>query len=455
MKRWRNRRLAVVAVAACLVTTVSAASGPAADAAFPDTSEPKVTLERTIATEPFAGSTVSTKDLEGSAYVPSDNSLWLVDDIARKIYEVNPTTGALKRSINDAKFTATPRFGGGATAGFWRDRDLESMAYDAANDTLYVFSGSCCTGSELPTAYRLKRDAAGIFQLESYQPMPTGSDFTGSAWNPADGKLYAGEGAYLNTYDYVSNTVGPSFQVQNLARITGLEFSPSGADLFVSHAVNKVSRVDATTMTLVPGWSFDLSASGVKDVRAVEVFNDKLWVADGYDSRPAGDPLSNAVFVFDVTAPDTNLVGNPGFEQGTTGWNNNGTPGVTLERAAGGHSGSYAARLTNGNATASNLTLNDAPNSVLTTLAGTYTARAWVRSDTGSGKATVRIREYSGGGQVGGATGVANLTSTWQQISVSLSPQAPGSSYLDLQVYVSGAPAGTNLYVDDVSLIRQ
>ncbi len=62
-----------------------------------------------------------------------------------------PSTGALKRTIKDAGFTATPRFGGGEAAGYWRDRDLESLAYDGANDTLYVFSGSCCTESVLPT----------------------------------------------------------------------------------------------------------------------------------------------------------------------------------------------------------------------------------------------------------------------------------------------------------------
>ena len=41
---------------------------------------------------------------------------------------------------------------------------------------------------------------------------------------------------------------------------------------------------------------------------------------------------------------------------------------------------------------------------------------------------------------------------TLQQVTLTMSPQAPGSSYLDLNVSVSGAPAGTNLHVDDVVL---
>ena len=52
------------------------------------------------------------RDHEGSAYVPVDGSLWLADDNGRKIYEVNPTTGTLKRVIDDDAFIATPRYGG-------------------------------------------------------------------------------------------------------------------------------------------------------------------------------------------------------------------------------------------------------------------------------------------------------------------------------------------------------
>ena len=50
------------------------------------------------------------------------------------------------------------------------------------------------------------------------------------------------------------------------------------------------------------------------------------------------------------------------------------------------------------------------------------------------------------------ASSVVTLSPTWQRVTLTMSPQAPGSSYLDLNVSVSGAPAGTNLYVDDVVL---
>jgi hypothetical protein len=48
---------------------------------------------------PFVGSNVSMGDAEGSAYVARDNSLWLADDGKDVAYELNATTGALKRLI--------------------------------------------------------------------------------------------------------------------------------------------------------------------------------------------------------------------------------------------------------------------------------------------------------------------------------------------------------------------
>ena len=98
-------------------------------------------LARTIRTSPFAGSTLSMKDSEGSAYVPRDNSLWLADDNGRAVFEIDPNTGTLKRKIGRAAFEAAPKLGGGPQAGTFRTRDFESMAYDEATDSLYVFSG--------------------------------------------------------------------------------------------------------------------------------------------------------------------------------------------------------------------------------------------------------------------------------------------------------------------------
>jgi hypothetical protein len=240
------------------------------------------------------------KDAEGSAYVPQDNSIWLADDNGRAIYEVNASTGAWKRTISGPSFEATLRSGGGTAAGSNRDRDIESMAYDASTDSLYVFSGKCCDTSVLPTAFRLKRDANHSFQLESYQPLPTGSDFTAAAWSPTDHKVYVGVRKELRTYDFVTNVVGPIFRVPNLTGILGLGFSPNGADLWVARHDAVVSRVDWSSKTLVAGWTFTVSSFGLRDSRAVELINGQLYVLDGYDGRSKGDPLRHALYVFNV-----------------------------------------------------------------------------------------------------------------------------------------------------------
>jgi hypothetical protein len=283
------------------VTLVVALVGSAAPAfaSLPDTSSPELQLARTIRTSPFVGSSISMKDAEGSAFVPSDNSLWLADDNGRAVYEVNPATGALKRKIDGNSFASAPKFGGGSNAGTDRNRDIEGMAYDQSNDILYAFSGPCCSSSVLPTVFRLIR-SGGAFQVESYQPLGNGANYTAAGWNSADGKVYVGVGRQLRTYDYATNTAGPTFRVPDLAGILGMTFSPSGADLYVTTSAEKLQRVNWASKRVVAGWTFDLTPFKVKDSRAVELIGDQFYVLDGYDGRSSGDPLKHAVFVFNV-----------------------------------------------------------------------------------------------------------------------------------------------------------
>jgi PKD repeat protein len=168
----------------------------------------------------------------------------------------------------------------------------------------------------------------------------------------------------------------------------------------------------------------------------------------------SGGQSSSASTLVSVKTPTgTNLVGNPGFETNTTGWNNSGRTGVTLTRVSGGHSGSYAAALTNTtSATVPDCTLNDSPNWVTTTQASTYQATVWVRADTAGAKLTLKLREYNGSTFVAQQVTTATLSTSWQQVSVSYVPQNPGVSTLDLNAYVSNAVAGTCFYADDISI---
>ena len=291
----QNRFDLTAARRAALIALSIAASLLPARAAFAATLE----FDRTIQTSPFVDTSVSMGDNEGSAFVPSDNSLWLADDNKKRVYEVDPATGTLKRTIARSVFNDAPRFGGGPAAGTDRTNDFESIAYDRANDLLYVFSGKCCTSSILPTAFRLTRQS-GQFQVESYQPLPTGADYTGAAWSPTDGKIYVGKGRDIRSFEYASGTASPSFRVRGVSGITGMDFSADGADLFVTVNSEKLIRINWATKTVVSGWTFDLTPFGIRDSRAVAKIGNQFFVSDGYDSRPTGDPLRHAVFVLDA-----------------------------------------------------------------------------------------------------------------------------------------------------------
>jgi hypothetical protein len=145
------------------------------------------------------------------------------------------------------------------------------------------------------------------------------------------------------------------------------------------------------------------------------------------------------------------FVGNPGFETDTTGWSAH--TGNTLARVAGGHTGGWAAQLTNTGSSAASCVLNDSPNWVRTTSSGTYTGSIWVRGDTGGATLTVWFREYStSGALLGSAATRVTLTTAWQQVTVSYPIAGPGST-LDFQAYIDNAAPGTCFYADDAAIL--
>ncbi|MBA3738567.1 MAG: carbohydrate binding domain-containing protein, partial [Actinobacteria bacterium] len=156
-------------------------------------------------------------------------------------------------------------------------------------------------------------------------------------------------------------------------------------------------------------------------------------------------------------SPPTNLVGNPGFDDNTLGWGTSGSGnGVLLTRVMPGRDGTGgAARLTNTSTRKQKCVLNDQPNWVTTTQAGTYTASIWVRDDSPFGQFKLLLKE-TGGALNGSLTTTVTLTTNWQLVSVSYTVKSPGTSTLDLQAFVprTFAPTGTCFYADDVSILK-
>jgi PKD repeat protein len=150
------------------------------------------------------------------------------------------------------------------------------------------------------------------------------------------------------------------------------------------------------------------------------------------------------------------IVTNSSFESGTSGWTTSGSgAGVTLARIPDGHSGASSAQLTNSGTAAASCVLNDAPNWVAATAAGTYTASLWVRSDAPGATLKLKLREYrrDTGAFVGAATAAIRLTTSWQQISVSYTPLAQEASTLDYTASVDNTAAGSTCFdADDAAI---
>jgi PKD repeat protein len=294
----RARRSIARTLSLVLVLVVA---GTGTAQALIDTSQPQLTFNRLIRTSPFPGTSTTVRDNEGSAYVASGDAFWMASDNDDALFELDRATGALRRKLAQSSFVNAPRFGVGGSAGQDRTEDLEAIAYDANADVLYAFSGS--TGG-IPTAFRLVRDGNGAFQVESWQPMPT--EWTGAGWRSADGLLYLANGSTIRTYDFATNTLGPSFSISGLSGIFGVDFDDATGDLIAVNGSERLYRASMTTRTLRPGWNgIPLSSFGFLDTRAVEVIGEQLFVTDGADSsaRPVTDPMSHAIVVLDVTGP--------------------------------------------------------------------------------------------------------------------------------------------------------
>ena len=293
--RWLLGVLVGIGVWSIVVTPALVGGGVAQ--ALPITSDPHLTLNRLIRTSPFQGSATTLRDNEGSAFVPGDNALWLASDNDNALFEVDRTTGALRRRIGQAAFMNARRFGGGPRAGDRRTQDFEALAYDARADVLYAFSGST---SATPTAFRLIRDGNDRLQVQSWQPLP--SEWRGAGWRAADGRTYVAAGSTIRSYDFTRNTFGPAFSIPGLGSIFGLDFDNVTGDLLAVNTAERLWRAGMGTRRLRPGWNgISLTGLGLRDTRAVEVIGRQVFVSDGDDSRGSSDPMNHAVFVIGVT----------------------------------------------------------------------------------------------------------------------------------------------------------
>lgn len=250
---------------------------------------------------------------------------------------------------------------------------------------------------------------------------------------------------------FVFDVVGP----RPVAPVASFTATPSTGDAPLS-----VSFVD-TSSGNPTAWAWDFESDNNVDstqqnpthvYTTPDTYTATLIVTNG-----AGSDSTTTQIVVNPPGQPTNLVGNPGFDVDTAGWSTAGSGTlVTLTRVTPGRDGTGGmARLFNGASGTRKCVLNDQPNWVTTTTAGTYTSSIWVRGDTAGALIKINIREMNGSTVVKSRVGTFTLTTAWQKITVAHTILSPGST-LDLQVFLpkAQAPPGTCFYADDASIVR-
>jgi hypothetical protein len=152
-------------------------------------------------------------------------------------------------------------------------------------------------------------------------------------------------------------------------------------------------------------------------------------------------------------------VSNGTFETGTSGWlatpKDDGSSPVPLARVSGGHSGSYAARVSNTSAGAATTVLNDSPNTVASTTAGwTYQATAWLRASQPNTSLVLRLLEFNASNVLASSKqdSFSATDTLWHKITVNLVAAHTGDS-IDVNALGWDLGSGQSFLVDDVSVV--
>ncbi len=345
MTRLRTRLMAALAVTGLGVTTLAATGGTAQ--ALSNPANPVLAFNHIISSHPFPGGPSNASDIEGLADVPGDNSMWVADDNADSVWEINATSGAYKLRLRggdtsnpkNLDFSTATEVGTGLTCGqkldvavvgdtaanecLARSDDFESVVYDPTDDVLYVTSGiapsQTLPGTGVhPAVWQLTR-VGGHFKPTSWQELPAGEDPTAAGWRPGTG-LYFGKGTKLKTYDFASNTLGSSFSI-GVSDIVGVTFTDASTAFVTTARVDtSAGRTTATSDSTLhrfnisgsnwsadPKWTFPLKSiggtapgvddDGMIDARDLQIVGDSFYVTDGYDGRASGD---HPIYVYDL-----------------------------------------------------------------------------------------------------------------------------------------------------------
>jgi hypothetical protein len=220
------------------------------------------------------------------------------------------------------------------------------------------------------------------------------------------------------------------------------------------HAVADASASTDADATPIDSHTFDFGDGTVLGAQASSTAEHTFAAPGTYPvSVTVTDTAGNSSAASqDITVGSVpNLVSNPDFESGTAGWAPLGRR-TTLTSGPDAYSGAAGVEIQNTGASAAVCGLQDQPDSVAQTAAGTYTGSLWARSEVPGTLLKLRFREFQNGSVVGTKARNVTLTAAWQKITVRYTPAFAGASYLDFRAYLTQASPGSCFSADDAEI---
>ena len=246
----------------------------------------------------------SVEDAESLLYVPQNNSLWIADDDAHRVYEMgfnNNTLDNLKSSYDDVLLgtfaeTIADVCDRGASMGAC---DIESIAYDEGDDEFYISVGKSHSESGM---FRLTRNNLNeSFVLADYINF-NGHEFSDILF--IDGTMIVAEDKKLYHYDYATNTKGDELLFKSPdGKIFGMAYA--NGILWLTTSTFKLIKVNWETKIVEA--LYDMTKNGVYDPRGIEVMNNKLYILEGMNAvgenqvlAPLGHALKNSIHIYNI-----------------------------------------------------------------------------------------------------------------------------------------------------------
>lgn len=171
------------------------------------------------------------------------------------------------------------------------------------------------------------------------------------------------------------------------------------------------------------------------------------------DEKNNSGTTAGTVKSFTTTTPPAELLGNPGFESGTTGWTSDGAATLTAGTSPV-HGGSKAV-LVSSRSDEFGGPRQDIKNLLLASGQGDYETSLWLKSASGTMSGIAQIwLQYDGGKQSWYSAGFANF-SDWTQLSYTLNVTWTGTlEAAQLRIFTNAGQTG-NFYADDISLKKE